>query len=115
MFAPNNRFRYGNCYLHLRDSHSRSEDDRRYSINNHVRQSYGSLQHDHDRGCCANNRLRGEKDRLVDRVDRRPKGSTCFAIVNHYRRRGDDRQRSGVDRDNGSVGREDGREGGRCV
>ena len=115
MSAANNRFRYGNCYLHVGDGYLRSEDDRRCSINNRVRLSDGSLQHDNDRGCCANNRLRAKKDRLVDRVDRRPNGNTCFAIVNHYRRREDDRQRSGVDRDNGSVRREDGREGGRCV
>ncbi len=108
MSAANNRFHYGNCYLHLGDSHLRSEDDCRRWINNRVRQRNGSLQHDNDRGRCANIRLRGEKDQVVDPVDRRPNGNTCFAIVNHYRRRGDDRQRSGVDRDNGSIKREDG-------
>src|SRR6059036_3434787 len=101
-------FRSGNCYLHLGDIHLRSEDDCRRWINNRVRQRNGSLQHDNDLGRCANIRLRGEKDQDVGRVDRRPNGNTCFAIVNHYRRRGDDRQRSGVDRDNGSIKREDG-------
>jgi len=82
MIAGNNRLHCGNDYLHLGDDYLRTEDDRRCRIDNRVRQGNGSLQHDNDRGRCTNNRSRGGKDRVVDRVDRRGNGNTCFAIVN---------------------------------
>ena len=85
MITGDNRLHCGNDYLHLGDDYLRSEDDRRCRIDNRVRQGNGSLQHDNDRGRCTNNRSRGGKDRVVDRVDRRGNGNTCFAIVNDCR------------------------------
>src|SRR6266571_2121482 len=85
MSAGNNRLYCGNDYLHLGDDYLRTEDDRRCRIDNRVRQGNGSLQHDNDRGRWTNNRSRGGKYRVVDRVDRRGNGNTCFAIVNDCR------------------------------